>query len=116
MPTIARRGHRLAYALAANNLNLWQISLDPAEPAKAGKPAQLIASTHIQVDPQYSQDGKKIAFMSDRSGTAEIWVADGDGQNQMPITHMNVSGSPSWSPDGREIAFDSGQVGTQTFG
>jgi DNA-binding winged helix-turn-helix (wHTH) protein len=57
--------------------------------------------------PQPSPDGRRLAFMSDRSGTVEIWVSDADGSNPAQLTHLGACGSPQWSPDGRWIAFDS---------
>jgi Tol biopolymer transport system component/DNA-binding winged helix-turn-helix (wHTH) protein len=108
MPTVARNGERLAYALVANSINLWRIDLTSLGLGVAGTPKKLIASTRMQKDPQYSRDGTKIAFLSDRSGTPQLWVSDAEGRNPTQLTHMEGDpGSPNWSPDGSEIAFDS---------
>jgi Tol biopolymer transport system component/DNA-binding winged helix-turn-helix (wHTH) protein len=82
----------------------------------AGHPVEEVAlSSTFETDPQFSPDGRRLAFVSGRSGHVQIWVAAADGSNARQLTH-NVRqwpGSPSWSPDGRSIAFDSGAVGEQ---
>ncbi|HEY3704209.1 MAG TPA: Tol-Pal system beta propeller repeat protein TolB [Terracidiphilus sp.] len=50
----------------------------------------------------------KIYFVSNRTGTKEIWAMDYDGQNQHQITHLgSISISPRISPDNSRIAFAS---------
>ncbi len=50
----------------------------------------------------------KIYFVSDRSGSKEIWVMDYDGENQHQITRLgSISLSPRISPDNSRIAFSS---------
>jgi TolB protein len=50
----------------------------------------------------------KIYFVSQRSGTKEIWEMDYDGQNQHAVTHLGaISLSPRISPDNTRIAFAS---------
>jgi Tol biopolymer transport system component len=70
---------------------------------------KFIASTRNDSDPQYSPDGKRIAFCSDRAGSDEMWICDSDGTNFNQLTHLGgpIGGSPHWSPDGKQIAFDS---------
>jgi len=72
----------------------------------AGTRKVLIPGPGRNEGPQFSPDGKRIAFMSDRSGTTEIWVADADGYNGRQLTERGAAGSPRWSPDGKLIAFD----------
>jgi Tol biopolymer transport system component len=71
-------------------------------------PAPLIASSMIDMNPEYSPDGRQIAFASDRAGESfDIWVANADGSEPVQLTHENgLAGSPRWSPDGRFIVFD----------
>jgi TolB protein len=48
----------------------------------------------------------KIYFVSNRTGTKEIWVMDYDGANQHALTHLGtISLSPRISPDGSRVAF-----------
>jgi Tol biopolymer transport system component len=68
----------------------------------------LISRPDVQSDPEYSPDGKMIAFSSKEDGDFEIWVAEADGTNSVQLTHndLAVDSAPSWSPDGTLIAFD----------
>ncbi len=52
--------------------------------------------------PSYSPDGKMIAFVSDRDGAENLWVARSDGSDPRPLTKdkQNLFASPSWTPDG----------------
>jgi dipeptidyl aminopeptidase/acylaminoacyl peptidase len=64
-------------------------------------------------DPQWSPDGEKIAFVSDRTGHAfdesrntDVFVIDSSGGPTRKISdHDEEDSSPRWSPDGRTIAF-----------
>ncbi|HEY1340993.1 MAG TPA: hypothetical protein VGF59_25955 [Bryobacteraceae bacterium] len=106
LPAVAPRGDRLAYVVRFTDINIWRIPSDGSGPAQSW-----IASTVLDSSPQYSPDGTRVAFRSDRSGRSEIWVADADGSNQRRITSFNAvgAGSPRWSPDGREIACQSAE-------
>ena len=102
-PTISHSGQRLAFEYESRgDLNIWRI--DTADPAQA--PVAVINSTRPDQSAQYSPDGKKIVFQSERSGPACIWVTDADGGNAVQLTTFTASGSPNWSPDGQRIAFD----------
>lgn len=103
-PSVARRGRRLVYALAVQETAIFRV---PA-PGTPGAITKLIASSRFNGAPKYSPDGKRIVFMSDRTGTDELWLADSDGQHATELTSFGRAtlGSPRWSPDSRRIAFD----------
>jgi serine/threonine protein kinase len=105
-PAISRHGNRLAFAAGKYDLNIWRIDLK-GRGQKPGLPSRFIASTQNEVSPAYSPDGRKIAFMSRRSGTDEIWICDSDGSKAAQLTSFSGSAIdfPNWSPDSQNIAF-----------
>jgi Tol biopolymer transport system component len=103
MLAVAWRTGRIAYSRFVVRSSIWRYALDDA----GAKPEKLITSSRIQASPQYSPDGRSIAFMSDRAGYMEIWVARSDGNSPRRLTDLRGEGSaPRWSPDGKRIAFD----------
>jgi Tol biopolymer transport system component len=64
-------------------------------------------------DPQWSPDGTRIAFVSNRTGkeyeddrNSDVWVVSSSGGALTKISdHSESDNSPRWSPDGRMIAF-----------
>jgi Tol biopolymer transport system component len=72
--------------------------------------SRLTTSPRADVDPAWSPDGKRVAFVSARHDTlgSEIYVMDADGRNVSRLT--NAAGydvHPSWSKDGKWIVFAS---------
>ena len=62
-------------------------------------------STRDDRQPAVSPDGRRVAFVSTRSGSHEVWVARADGSGAARLTDFGgarVSG-PRWSPDGRSV-------------
>jgi Tol biopolymer transport system component/DNA-binding winged helix-turn-helix (wHTH) protein len=105
-PTIAARGHRLAFADSRVDRNVWLARLErAAEPDSAL--SSLIASTRSDHGAAFSPDGQRIAFVSDRSGAPEIWTCDRRGRGERQVTSFRGTPvwPPLWSPDGTRLAF-----------
>jgi Tol biopolymer transport system component len=66
--------------------------------------------------PDWSVDGRRIAFSSSSGISLEIWTSAPDGSGARPITRLNSSYTtrePRWSPDGQHIAFTSAAGGNR---
>lgn len=76
--------------------------------ASCKKALNISQSKFNDVEPAWSPDGKKIAFVSDRDGQRAIYVADfsiSGIRNVRRITFSGWDDQPAWSPDGNWIAF-----------
>jgi Tol biopolymer transport system component/DNA-binding winged helix-turn-helix (wHTH) protein len=110
LPAVARTG-RLAYSRQILQSNIWRQEI-PLRGAAIPQPVRLTASSAVDYNAQYSPDGGRIAFSSNRSGSREIWTCASDGAQCVQVTTFNgFTGTPRWSPDGRRIAFDSAAAG-----
>ncbi len=105
-PSVARRGDQLVYEQVNRLDTIWQLHLkDERHPL--GSPTRLLAGRGVVWKPDFSPDGKKIAFESNRMGYGDIWVCDSNGSNCSQLTSLHGSAATArWSPDGRHIAFE----------
>jgi dipeptidyl aminopeptidase/acylaminoacyl peptidase len=77
-------------------------------PLRGGSPIQVTASEKDVSDPQWSPDGRRLAYV--RSDEIRAVDADG-GRDVLVATHPSGVSMPRWSPDGRTIAFRSRRRG-----
>ncbi len=102
-PAISRSGGRLAFAHSILQADLWRLD-------QGNKPYSFLSSTTRENFPQFSPDGRRIAFQSGRAGANDIWVAQADGTELVQITRdLGGMEAPTWSPDGKWIAFSGGK-------
>jgi Tol biopolymer transport system component len=112
-PSVSRsRGgqqYRLAFVSGEPDVALRMIDLAPSDHAGIFRAVQpFCESTRIEIPGRFSLDGEHVAFVSDRTGSKQVWIARRDGSNLRRLTDLanatvNVG---SWSPDGRLIALD----------
>jgi len=59
------------------------------------------------MNPTWSPDGQRVAFVTTRSGPAELFTMNADGSDQKVAVSMSGANAidPRWSPDGSKIAF-----------
>lgn len=74
-------------------------------PVDGGTATKIHGGMSFESQPKYSPDGSTIVFLSDRSGSENVWVMKSDGKDPKAVTTgpraMYVS--PSWSEDGNYI-------------
>lgn len=77
----------------------------------------LIASTLTDHQPHLSADAQHLAFISNRTGSAEVWTASVDGANVQQHTFFKdrAAAAPRWSPDGKRLAFHVYEAGAATL-
>ena len=109
-PQMSRDGRRLIYVSAVSGVSLCRKDITSKG---ASHPAvRITKSTRISTGPQFSPDGRRIAFESDLTGEFEIWTCNPDGSDTTQVTMLRSHCSwPRWFPDGRQIIFDSNDRG-----
>jgi Tol biopolymer transport system component len=93
---------RLVYvgAREAGNTEIFSVRSDGTD--------AVALTTHVgrDEDPDWSPDGSRIAFASDRDGPLGVYLMNADGSDVRRLTPTSlVSYRPAWSPDGKRIAF-----------
>jgi serine/threonine protein kinase len=72
-----------------------------------GEPIPFLRSEFIEMQPQFSPDGKWVAYASDESGRFEVYVAPFPGPGRKWQISSSGGLDPRWRNDGRELFFQS---------
>lgn len=92
--------NKIVYVVRTDkSLTLW--TMDPS-----GANAEQITSVGFLDDhPSGTADGKYIVFVSNRSGTSEIWRVQADGRDLRQLTFEGKSSHPQAMPDSKTIVY-----------
>jgi acylaminoacyl-peptidase len=106
-PVIAPDGRWIVYVekrtnLAKNRYDQNLILID----VKSGHSRNLTSGDHSDRDPQWLPDSQSLVFVSDRSGSSNLWSIDLEGGEPQQWTRLDGSlGAPRPSPDGQRVAY-----------
>lgn len=77
-------------------------------PLAGGMPVKLTWEGTVNERPRWSPDSKQIVFVSNRSGSSQIWMMDADGKNTKQLTSLSTEASGvTLSNDGKYLVFTS---------
>jgi dipeptidyl aminopeptidase/acylaminoacyl peptidase len=108
-PALSPNGKQVAFTVQTvdidKNIKPKQIYLVGVA---GGTPVQLTHDGNDNERPRWSADSELIYFISDRSGSSQIWVMDNAGGHTRQITHLSTeAGGLLVSPDGKKLVFES---------
>jgi Tol biopolymer transport system component len=106
-PRISPDGRFIAYTVSETNWeeNAFETQIWIAMPA-TGERYQLTHSKKSSSDPRWAPDSKRLAFLSDRDGSQQLYVIPIAGGEALPLAHVDGGVTAfEWSPDGHTIAF-----------
>jgi Tol biopolymer transport system component len=82
-------------------------------PASGGRARAITDERSIDYRPKFSPEGARVAFLSERSGTLNIWMMNADGSAPVMVSSQDAVErpkrrrffmTPEWTPDGRHLA------------
>jgi dipeptidyl aminopeptidase/acylaminoacyl peptidase len=109
-PQVSPDGRWVAFTvqsvdLAANQkpTEIWTVALDGS-----ARPQKITHDGSANSRPRWSPDSRRIAYISDRGGSSQIWLMDPDGGNPKAVTNFATEADGElFSPDGKNLVFSS---------
>jgi dipeptidyl aminopeptidase/acylaminoacyl peptidase len=107
-PSVAPDGHAVVFTVGVVDVEkntqtrqLWSVGLNGVGPRP-------LTTEGRNTGARFSPDSKRIAWISTRSGSAQIWVMNSDGSGAKQITKMSTEADGViWAGDGKNLVFTS---------
>ena len=121
-PTVAsvsergEHGVRLAFASLVSTLNVYDLPVDANRGTVLASEPRRVTSSAYDAQSSLSADGRKLAFVSTRSGSRDIWLKDLETGKETALTSTSVDEfGPEISPDGSKVGYQVIENGRWNF-
>ncbi|HEU5314665.1 MAG TPA: hypothetical protein VFX49_01035, partial [Chloroflexota bacterium] len=109
-PTVAsERGAaavRLAFASLVSTLNVYDLPIDANRGTLTATEPRQVTSSAYDAQSSLSADGRRLAFVSTRSGSADIWLKDLESGKETALTATSADEfGPEIAPDGNTVGY-----------
>jgi Tol biopolymer transport system component len=88
------------FAAGPNSTDVWLVPMDSVD-----KPRAFLNEPYSEIEPRISPDGRRIAYVTNRTGRDEVYVRPIAGGGSEAQVSVNGGNEPVWSPDGRELFY-----------
>jgi len=91
-----------------NREDIWYLPMTPEKSGEPAKPVRFLGTQFREGNAKFSPDGRFVAYVSNESGSNEVYVRtfpDGNGRWQVSV---GGGGNPRWRRDGKELFFGRG--------
>jgi Tol biopolymer transport system component len=103
-PTMFR--NMAAFAVVTANMHVATLGIQSSHRTAPGELLQLTTGAGFDFQPSISRDGKRLVFISDRSGNRDVWLKDLETGQEIDLTPTpQPEGYPRISPDGSRVAY-----------
>jgi Tol biopolymer transport system component len=104
--SVAGGSMKIAFASLSENSDIWSLPLEADTAKVTGELRQLTRNSAADFHPALSADGRKMVFVSARSGNQEIWIKDLETGEEAALTASRLDKySPRFSPDALKLSF-----------
>ena len=97
---------RLAFASLVSTLNVYDLPVDANRGTLVASEPRRVTSSAYDAQSSLSADGRRLAFVSTRSGSPAIWLKDLESGKETALTSTNADEfGPEISPDGNVVGY-----------
>jgi Tol biopolymer transport system component/predicted Ser/Thr protein kinase len=102
----SKDGRYLAYSFGEDDYrDIYAVALEDGKPSESAKPFPVVQGHFHKDQPQFSYDGKWLAYTSDETGTFQVYIVSFPALDQKLQVSVTSGGQPRWRKDGKELFF-----------
>ncbi|HLF07417.1 MAG TPA: protein kinase, partial [Thermoplasmata archaeon] len=110
--SVARNSVTIAFASLGENTDIWSLPIEANSGKVTGELHQLTRDSAADIHPSLSADGRRMVWISARSGSQQVWTRDlVTGEDAALTASPGDKYSPRFSPDALKVSFSTNQAG-----